>query len=262
MMPSELIRTARQNLRELAWLAKTSSGTRALALTGAIAEAERLLAEPDASVPDTVAALRTLVLWCHIGIDTPSRALGGLADRAEMFLTRTLGQRRVLEDHIGVDAAVTFGGSAERPVTRAQVNIGPGSLSATGDTPEAALELLVESLEMQAIHIQATIARIRGMNLSAAIVQDRLRLACQPFYACVFNDNGDITVTTTNLLERHWIALHEAVAASPDSRLRQKAKPFADCVIEGDGVFTVDPSRLDPSDWVGIDRAYREVAYG
>ena len=41
--------------------------------------------------------------------------------------------------------------------------------------------------------------------------------AVRPFYACVFNDNGDVSISTGNLTVHHWLALDRAFHAVNDS---------------------------------------------
>lgn len=50
----------------------------------------------------------------------------------------------------------------------------------------------------------------------AGAVPDGLRElldAVRPFYACVFNDNGDVSISTGNLAVHHWLALDRAFHA-------------------------------------------------
>jgi tRNA(Arg) A34 adenosine deaminase TadA len=41
-----------------------------------------------------------------------------------------------------------------------------------------------------------------------------LREAARPFSACVFNDNGDVSISTGNLTTQDWMRLDHAVAGA------------------------------------------------
>ncbi len=51
---------------------------------------------------------------------------------------------------------------------------------------------------------------ILASHRSLAEQRNALRVAAKPFVDCVFNDNGDVTLTTTGLNGGHWLALKTA----------------------------------------------------
>lgn len=42
--------------------------------------------------------------------------------------------------------------------------------------------------------------------------------AARPFYAAVFNDNGDVTISTGHITTGDWLALDAALAAIKDPK--------------------------------------------
>ena len=47
----------------------------------------------------------------------------------------------------------------------------------------------------------------------------RLEAALRPFNAAVFNDNGDVTISTGHITRGDWLALIKAMSAAPDVRV-------------------------------------------
>ncbi len=54
----------------------------------------------------------------------------------------------------------------------------------------------------------ATLSAAMGLPEVLALVK-----AARPFYAAVFNDNGDVTISTGHITTGDWLALDAAIAA-------------------------------------------------
>jgi hypothetical protein len=79
----------------------------------------------------------------------------------------------------------------------------------------------------------------------------RLDDAARPFAGAVYNDNGDVTLSTSHVREADWATLRDAIPeASVTHPLRRIARRFAACLSESDG--TIDRERLGDGDWVAI----------
>lgn len=280
MNPTDALAAARRNLRQLAYWAESCPGEKSLAFLGAVFQAKQIFGDEHADLDKTARALRTLVLWCEIGIVPAGRTLGAIAGMAERFLTVELGQTPVLADRPSHAIVFTDEPGAEPPQTHAEITVGTTEFTASGADSLAAAQALLSTLQDQMDLMQAAVSRVTATvddlerngptpsAANAAPVQDpdtayrALIIAAYPFYRCVFNDNGDVTVTTTYLEDHHWLELRDAVAGClVDNSLKKRAQPFADCVkgVEN-GQVILDQSGIDASDWVGIDRAYREHA--
>lgn len=277
LSPTELLAAARQNLRELTFLAETSSGRTSLGFLGAVHQGKRVLANADADLDTVADALRTLVLWCEIGIDTPGHALCGKAGMAERFLTVELDQSPVVANAPSHSIVFTDDRLGDPPSVQAEITVGTTEFTASGADQLAAVQNLRGVLHDQMGRIQAAIVRVgttaddierHGVvppqpaaegAMSPEVAYMALHVACHPFYCCVFNDNGDVSLSTGRLGDADWLSIKEAVAASAtDSLLKTRAQPFADCVRFERGQVHVDDTALDFGDWVALDRAYRD----
>ncbi len=219
MTETAATRVARRHLQELSYWAATTPGEKSLAYHGAVAQAKALIETqadtPPASLETLAKALRDLVTWTQIGLAPPSRTLGCVADRAERFLTSSSGRPRPGQANRNRDRANLQ--RERRPV--ATVEIEGRMIAGRGVAEIAALGILADTLKMKVLTIEAALCQVRamqseaeGLAQAADATDEPLLTACDPFAACVFNDNGDVTVTTSNLRDHHWVALHLAVA--------------------------------------------------
>lgn len=68
------------------------------------------------------------------------------------------------------------------------------------------LEILMKQyLELSQV-VPETCKTQRELKLEKTI--DKLKEATRPFYACVFNDNGDIEINQSHLSRRDWMKLN------------------------------------------------------
>lgn len=81
------------------------------------------------------------------------------------------------------------------------------------------------------------------------------RAACRPFIGCVYNDNGDVTISTDHLRTADWLALYRAAGlARADTPLRQAAQAFIDCVDAAAPGEAPNPHAIDGSLWLRLKR--------
>ncbi len=103
-------------------------------------------------------------------------------------------------------------------------------------------------------------ARADALQLTAAskqaVADERLFTVAQRFAGAVYNDNGDVTLSTSWVHRRHWIELRDALpGARADHPVRKIAQTFVRCLIDRDGQTIIDENKVTISDWVTIRNA-------
>jgi hypothetical protein len=156
-----LYKRAYQELRELAFWAETSSGPKPISLFGAIAASRPFVTQsvPE-RLPEILACLRQLVLWCRIVGEGHGHTFGHLTDRAERFLTESVGQPPVLADATAGPVIFTEIPGGGEPVIAVEISVGTSEFTAAGANRAEALDALAASLEAQAIEIQKALIRV------------------------------------------------------------------------------------------------------
>lgn len=61
----------------------------------------------------------------------------------------------------------------------------------------------------QQLNASANEAQRKTIRAQSAEIR-RLRAALKPFAGCVFNDNGNVTVSTSNLMSNDWVNARKA----------------------------------------------------